>query len=88
MTEEHSEKSLNKHEDHIAICFCCTYCSVTYADDWSDITPGAGFEVNCHKGHFHLSDRFSQPNYHDAITKGMTCEDYSSRSKKGELRNG
>lgn len=33
----------------VRLCIFCTHMLVSFEDDWSDITPGAGMEVACYE---------------------------------------
>ena len=78
---------MNRHGDHDATCYCCKNVYMEYEGDWSELTPGEGFEFGCHKKHFHYGDEnldmsrdFSHI-IHKVMTLAQECRDFTGREE-------
>ena len=76
---------MNFHGDHKATCYCCKHVYMQYEGDYSDVTPGAGFEFGCCCGHFAYgqSDLSERHNFditlHKVMTLAQECSDFEVR---------
>lgn len=75
------EKSPICHGDHVATCVCCAELELGYEGAYSDVTPGAGMQCWCHKGHF---DDSQLQMTHALITRARTCMDFNPVTLGGE----
>lgn len=61
-------------------CWECREFGIDYEGDWSDVTPGAGLQIDCAKDHYHLSNSVTEREFAEAMTRGFTCPDFVRRS--------
>lgn len=80
---------MNYHGDHKATCYCCKHVYMEYEHDYSDVTPGAGFEFGCYRGHFvygqsHLDKCYNlAATLHQVMTLAQECQDFEAREDDG-----
>jgi len=58
-------------------CIMCKYWNIFFEEDWSDITPGAGFQTYCGKDRWRLDQYdFTRDQYRNMLLMAHSCEDY------------
>lgn len=60
-------------------CVGCAHLVIEFEGDWSEVTPGAGFEISCNLGLFHFGQNESQQAFEKAITTSKTCGKFELR---------
>ena len=68
---------VNIHDDHEATCLCCKHLLADYEPDWSDITPGVGYQCICVEGHW--KDDLQPFRWHKMVEFGRECKDFVPR---------
>lgn len=59
-------------------CSDCTYCSLDYEGDYSDLTPGEGATLECIKGKWKLVNyQFSRKELQEKMRTAIECPDYA-----------
>ena len=61
-------------------CIFCKYWDISFEEDYSEYTPGSGFESECLKGHWRIGNEVSTKIYRKCISKAEYCEDYEDDS--------
>ena len=58
-------------------CILCTYWFISFEEDYSELTPGAGFESGCLKHHWHTDPYdISKRNYRKYMKTAEKCNDF------------
>lgn len=65
----------NKHDDHVATCFCCLELEAENDRGYSTLTPGVGFMARCGKPFgIHLNGDSTREEFHNDMKKAETCK--------------
>lgn len=67
----------NKHQNHIASCHCCIKLNADFEGDYSELTPGRGYYIDCLAGHFYSLE---EDEYHEKLVVfARTCPDFKAK---------
>ena len=58
-------------------CIFCKHWFISYENDWSDITPGAGFESGCNERHWWATGQeLTEKTYRKKMKIAEQCNDF------------
>ena len=58
-------------------CLFCKFFQLTYEQDYSDLTPGAGLELGCNKRHWQFDEwEETEKDFRLHMLTAETCPDY------------
>jgi hypothetical protein len=61
------------------LCIYCKHFEISYEGDWSEITPGAGFEAGCNKYIWREDgDSVSAEGHRKNLERGLTCPKFEA----------
>jgi len=66
----------------VKLCLYCKHWELSFEADWSEVTPGAGFESRCLKSHWYMNGNETDTRkYRENMEKGLTCPDFAAASE-------